>query len=126
MRAFREAPADEPLFERHGASGARIDFSWIQALAQLLPQLSHLPFQAFDAIEHIVEARGIHRLQEGPDGRDGTSKFSLLWDRMVRCVCHQRLLRRWWRGWPYAADVSNSELRPTSIDRQFGAGREGR
>jgi hypothetical protein len=27
--------------------------------------------------------------------------------------------------WPYAADISISELRPTPIDRQFGAGRKG-
>ena len=33
-----------------------------------------------------------------PRRREGAAKFPLLRDRMVRCVCHQRLLRRWSRG----------------------------
>src|SRR5271170_4579435 len=91
MRGSRDAPAAESLFERSGAPR-------IPALAHFLLQSSHLPFQAFDSIERIVEAGGVQRLQEGPDGCEDAAKFPLLWDRMVRCVCHQRLLRRWSRG----------------------------
>ncbi len=33
-----------------------------------------------------------------PRRHEGAAKCPLLWDRMVRCVCNRRLLRRWSRG----------------------------
>jgi hypothetical protein len=61
-----------------------IDWPRIPASAYFLLQSSHLLFQAFDAIERIVEAGGLQRLQEGADGRESAAKFPLRWDRMAR------------------------------------------
>ena len=69
------------MFERSGDSVLSIDCPRIPALAHFLLQSSHLPFQALDSIERIVEAGGVHRLQEGADGREGAAKFPLLWSR---------------------------------------------
>src|SRR5271156_1196037 len=85
------------------------------------PALSHLPFQAFDAIESVVKAGVFHRLQPGEDDRERATKFPLLRDQMVRCVCHWLLRLNF-----DAFRVLPSELRPTPVDREFGAGREGR
>ena len=43
-------------------------------MAQFLLQPSDLSLQAFDAIEHIVEAGELQRLQEGPGVREGAAK----------------------------------------------------
>jgi len=94
MRASRDAPAAESMFERSGDSVLSIDCPRIPALAHFLLQSSHLPFQALDSIERLIEAGGVHRLQEGADGREGAAKFPLLWDQLVRCVCHRKLLNR--------------------------------
>lgn len=75
------------MFGRSGASDVGIARLRIPVWAQLLLQSSHLSLQAFDAIERIVEAGRLHRLQEGPGGRDGAAKFPRLRDRMVRGVC---------------------------------------
>jgi len=80
------------MLEPSGASVVSIDRPRIPALAQFLLQSSHLSFQAFDTIERIVEAGGLQRLQEGPEGREGATNYPRLWDRMARCVRHQKLL----------------------------------
>ena len=72
------------MFEPGGATFVSIDGPRIAALAQFLLQLSHLPFQAFDAIESVVKAGIFHRLRPGEDGRERATKLSLLCDQMVR------------------------------------------
>src|SRR5271168_4622736 len=80
------------MFERQRRYRCEHRRARIAALAQFLLQLFHLPFQAFDAIESVVKAGVFHRLQPGEDGRERATKFPLLCDQMVSCVCHRKLL----------------------------------
>ena len=58
------------MFEPSGANAVSLDGAQIADLAQLLLELSHLPFQAFDAIESVVNAGVFYGLQPGEDGRE--------------------------------------------------------
>src|SRR5271156_4239430 len=66
------------MFEPSGANAVSLDGAQIADLAQFLLELSHLPFQAFDAIESVVKAGVFHRLHPGEDGRERATKFPLL------------------------------------------------
>ena len=76
------AEAVASLFECSGATVVSIDHPRIAALAYFLPQSLHLPFQACEAIERIVEARGLQRFEEAPDGREDAAEFPLVWGPM--------------------------------------------
>ena len=90
------------------------------------PSSSHLPFQAFYAIDCIVEAGVVHGLRKPRTAArarrnlpcSGTEWFAVC---AIRGSSEDgRATQR------YTAYLSNSQLRPTAIDRKLGAGREGR
>ena len=108
------------MFGRSGASVVGIARLRIPALAQLLLQSSHLPLQAFDAIERIVEAGGLHRLQEGPDGRERRGEISPAPGPAWFAVCvirgsSENDVRR-------RAESFGLDSRQAAIDRQVDAG----
>src|SRR5271156_5976702 len=106
------------MFEPSGANAVSLDGAQIADLAQFLLELSHLPFQAFDAIESVVKAGVFHGLQPGEDGRERATTFALLWDQRVPGVSHRNLDFNA-QGKFRCISRAASQLRPTPVDRKF-------
>src|ERR1700724_138025 len=81
------------MFEVDGATGVTIAGTRLSALAQLFLYPRKLLLQAFDAIEGVVEACVVERLEPSADGGECAAKFPLLGDRMDCCVGHRKAPR---------------------------------
>lgn len=80
------------MFEPSGARAESIDCIDMPALPELSPQSPHFLFQKFEALEGIVEAVILQRVQEGAERCDGAPDFSLPWGAMAHPVGYQKLL----------------------------------
>src|SRR6202158_1953631 len=81
------------MFEVDGATGVIIAGTRLPALPQLFLYPCQLPLQAFDAVEGVVEACVVERLEPSADGGECAAKFSLLGDRMDCVVGHRKAPR---------------------------------
>src|SRR5260370_26829830 len=81
------------MSEVDGAPGVTNARTRRPALAQLFLLPCKLLLQAFDAVEGVVEACVVERLEPRADGGERAAKFSLLGDWMDRCVGHRKAPR---------------------------------
>jgi len=81
------------MFEVDGAAEVSIAGTRLPALAQLFLWPCQLLLQAFDAVEGVVEACVVERLEPSADGGECAAKFPLLGDRIDCCVGHRKAPR---------------------------------